>query len=177
MKSNSFSKHDNRHTIENYGVYLGTGLGKRNVSDPARDQHRSDSKLFMDGRTQLRCPTSTYVSGYKLLRFRDSSARRCLSADAASTAKPISPKCLSASIKERKHRFPHKYSLPKDLEGVRPSVSSAWWFNQDRLQEERERSQGQAEQGEQTKNHKNTTTLSVLASSQQPFLQPSRWKY
>lgn len=176
MKSNAFSKHDNRHTIENYGVYLGSGLGKRNLSDPSRDLHRSDSKLFMDGVTQLRCPTSTYISGYKLVRFRGSASGRCLSADAASTAQPIPAKCPSASTKERLHRFPRKYCLPRDLEGVRPSVSSTWWFNQDRLQEER--SQGQAEPGEKDKqSKKNTTTFSVLAASQQPFLQPTKWKY
>lgn len=150
MKSNAFSKHDNRHTIENYGVYLGSGLGKKALSDPTRDQHRSDCKNFMDGRTeQNNFPTSSYVSGYKLITHEDRTSRRCISADGAHTKSQSQrdlAKCHSASAKETLRRFPHKYLLPKDLEGVRPSVSSTWWFNQERLLEERrEGSPGQAQ--------------------------------
>jgi hypothetical protein len=126
VKNNSFSKHDNRHTTENYGIYLGKGFGKK-PTEPHRNQHKSDKELFTHCEGQPERLVSTYVSGYKL-RPQESAQRRCSSAmDGSTTRKPTNIYSIN-STKETFRRFPQRYSLPKDKEGARPSVNTAWWY-------------------------------------------------
>lgn len=139
MKNNCFSKHDNRYTTENYGVHLGGGFGKK-LTEPHRDQHRSDSQLFTHGEGNQRKVTSTYVSGYRL-KFTPQestrSRRRCSSATEESAARthPTAAKDKKhtnvysiGSTKETFRRYPQRYSLPKDKDGARPSVNTIWWY-------------------------------------------------
>lgn len=130
VKNNSFSKHDNRHSVENFGIYLGGGLGRRQLADPQKDQHRSDGKVFTQGEGNQQKFISTYASGYRLKFMQEGGQRRCSSAMDASTTRKEKEHVntyLIGSTKETFHRFPRKYSLPKDKESARPSVNAIWW--------------------------------------------------
>lgn len=171
VKTNAFSKHDNRHTIENAGVYLGMGLGRKQFQDPKTNQHRTSTSLseFLTPKSEhQRRHTSTHSSGH---RQREGQAKRSNSASVIAAtrdpfitqdSKPIR-RCTSALIdttrkrpptpvkatikpgptpikaklphlcvtKTNLRRFPHKYTLPKDMEAVRPSVHSKWWWYKD----------------------------------------------
>lgn len=136
MKTNSFSKHDNRHTTENFGIHLGGGLGKK-LTEPHRDQHRSDGQLFAHNEGSQHKFISTYVSGYRLkFNAQEGAQRRCSSAMEDSTAHTHSTAeekdhvnvYSIGSTKETFHRYPQKYSLPKNKEGARPSVNTIWWY-------------------------------------------------
>lgn len=126
MKNNSFSKHDNRHTVENFGIYLGGGLGRKQQTDPQKDQHRSDSQLFMHNERN--------PSGYRLKLMQEGMEGRCSSAMEGGTAYTCWAKDKGhknvysrGSTKGTFHRFPHRYSLPKNKEDARPSVNTMWW--------------------------------------------------
>lgn len=137
MKDNSFSKHDNRHIIENFGIYLGGGLGRKQQTDPQKSQHRSDSQLYMHSGTSQQKFISTYASGYRLKFIQEGMQDRCSSAIEGGTAysrstgkdKELTNTYRIGSTKETFRRFPHRYSLPKNKESARPSINTIWWYS------------------------------------------------
>ena len=132
MKKNAFSKHDNRHTIENCGIYLQGGFGKK-LAEFHRNQHQSDKQLFAHGEGDQHKFISTYASGYRL-KFGEQ-RRRCSSATESTThTYPTTKEKWPTNVysigttKDTFRRFPQRYSLPDDKEGARPSVNTIWWY-------------------------------------------------
>lgn len=126
MKNNAFSKHDNRHSIENCGIYLQEGFGKK-LAGPHKNQHRSDSQLFAHEEVNQQKFISTYASGYL------GNEQRCSSVTEDSTYPTTKGKWplnvySTGSTKNTFRRFPQRYSLPKDKESARPSANTIWWY-------------------------------------------------
>lgn len=103
------------------------------MSDPKRNQHRSDIKDFThegEGEEAVSKPRfiSTYVDGYVQ---DDNVGRRCHSAleNSANGRERINAYRIT-STKDTLHRFPRKYSLPTDGDVVRPSLNTAWWHSE-----------------------------------------------
>lgn len=213
MKNNAFSKHDNRHTIQHCGVYLGTGLGRRQFLDPKTNQHWSDSRNFTVGSQQKY--TSTYTSGYRRLKEvkskgRCSSASLLAPSQSYSRSQPVRRHSISVLETKRKpldssnrngntssqipvgthsqttknslHRFPRKYSLPKDMDWAKPSINTRWWHRvpevsktqSDSVLDVKEVPRFARQSGGLEGNY---TPLSLIAATQQPLPKKNTWKY
>lgn len=172
VKLNSFSKHENRHTIQNHGVYLGEGLGKR--KDPENDQHRSDSQDFNHGEESQKNYVSTYDSGYR----QKGVPRRCGSAMQSTPFSSTNEQHRRIhSAKQELRRFPRKYALPEDKEHARPSVNTEWWYGSS-LGGQGKGSPSNGEPGiKKGESHRYTTSLQVIAATQRPHLKATTWKF
>lgn len=207
--------------IQNCGVYLGTGFGRKQFRDPKRNQHWSDGQEFIFTGSQQKY-ISTYHSGYKLRRLLEegSTKGRCSSAIVTAPTAPslnhssskdqgkAMRRCFSSILESRKppapsltavkvrqvpekphsqtvgttksnmRRFPHKYSLPKDMEGARPSVNTLWWHsNREGVGKlEPEASFGVPRTAAFIGAPGNSSSLSLLAATQ-PLPKSNTWKY
>jgi len=148
VKSNRFSKHDNRHAFQSSGVYFGQGLGKRLVKDFEINQHRSDNHISWS--SSLPTYISTYKAGYSgsregLSSYGPSTQR----ADAALLKKFHTPNKLTF------RRFPRSHGFPEDPPNTKPTTCTTDWFQDGAY----------------------STPLSVLAATQQPFLKHNPWTF
>ncbi len=152
VKDNLFSKHDNRHTLQRYGEYFGQGLGKQRLK--GCDQHRSDNHIsWIGNQTTHYC--STYKQGYNTKHQRSQSAGPSYSR----TDEYLLNK-FHVVTKPNFRRFPRHHSLPPTIVRPKDLVSTSLWQPLSKQQD------------------MCNTPLSVLASTQQPFLQHSRsWQY
>ena len=195
MKSNLFSKHDNRHAFQSSGVYFGQGLGKRLTKEPKKNQH------FSQNHTSWSTPInymSTHSDGYSstLPRRRCSSLTARLNADMPtlqahhycrhSTFRMDRSLLNKFDIvtKENFRRFPQSHSLPHNLSSlvVRPSEKTDWWYSIGRSKRpldstDTETSDSFPSSQRNTSRVDYVTPLSVLAATQQPFLKHNPWTY
>lgn len=169
MKSNLFSKHDNRHTVEGYGIYLGGRYGKKHMLDPTKNQQFSHClHIHLGALEPVTLYNSTYASGYSSEGGREahskcsSAATECCSHSTAKAKKSLLYKAHIVPTKENFRRFPKRYSLPRDVHIAKPSVNAVWWS---------------INSSQPSFGTSNKTPLSLLEASQQPYPRKNPWKY
>lgn len=192
VKSNLFSKHDNRHAFQSSGIYFGQGLGKRLTKDPKINQHYSQNHTTWNSPNSY---LSTYTDGYS---SRGIAHRRCssLTTSSYSATRQVHHCCRHSTLKmgkplldkfdivtkENFRRFPHSHSLPANLSSflVRPSEKTVWWHSIDRpkrVMDHKDSSQSSSSQKTSGSKLDIVTPLSVLAATQEPFLKHNPWTY
>ncbi len=165
MKYHSFSKHDNRYTLESYGDHLGGPYGRKHP-DPSINQHFTGitNTKWNNVTPQY---SSTYGSGYgkreqKRIQTSSESRESTRSYARPTVDKSILNRFYPVSAKEHFSRFPKRYELPKDIILAKPSLNTSWWPNS-------------CQPPPTTKGP--FPSLTVLGTSQQPYLGKNTWKY
>ena len=175
MKYNLFSKHDNRHTLQQCGEYFGQGLGKRIMKDLVRNQHRSDNHASWGSST-------TYSSTYRQCYSKDLiKHKRSLSATPSSSLMTDEALLCKFHVftKPNFRRYPHEHS-PNDLASTKSEDLVATVYNEQEPLSRAESAEGgtvRHSRDHQRRARSYTTPLYVLAATQQPFPAHTPWKY